>query len=78
MPFSRSTFTSQAETCASGNSKPSDCHNSGSNIFSLKESKFRFDSQETIQNDRISICPPVNPIRTGKFKAGRSFKKQVG
>jgi len=37
----------------------------------------RFDSQEPHQNDRMSICPPVNPIKIGKFKAGRAVKRQT-
>lgn len=35
------------------------------------ENKGRFDSSEPIQNDRFSVCPPVNPIKLGGFKAGR-------
>ncbi len=37
----------------------------------------RFDSQEPHKNDRMSICPPVNPIKIGKFKAGRVLKRQT-
>ena len=37
----------------------------------------RFDSQEPARNEKMSIWPPVNPIKTGKFRAGRTLKKTI-
>jgi hypothetical protein len=61
----------------SGNSKPSNGFSAVKDLFCFKENKIRFDSQEPNQNDRLSICPPVNPIKIGKFKAGRTVKRQT-
>jgi len=46
-------------------------------MISLKENKVRFDSSEPIQNDRFSVCPPVNPIKFGGFKAGKGLTKKT-
>ena len=59
----------------SGYSKPSNGCSIVNDIFSQKENRVRFDSSEPLKNEKISICPPVNPIKTGKFKAGRGVKK---